>query len=387
MFLPQLGFLESWPGYVLTPLFFGGFFYLLWQGELLRAWNKEQQVPRSARTLALGGLWMMWAGYLPLMVDFVYSAVFMSAYPYAYFAKSIGGLLALVGTIFLSTGLVLDWRDFPEEVDRSARRALLMMKDAGFELDDRRLWIGIDSAIGSLGLSGYSYPAGEDDVILVPPASINSREAGGLGQTLVHEMSHVYLTQNKHPSHLRETYKEAFNRIKELYHKKWQLDIVQSAINYRTEVFAEDLTFRTLKGAKENWANAAVEYFQRLSKRRRMVSTHRKQGTWRNAWLVLRNSYYSAEMYRYQVPDPAGIVKSTNERLLSSLPSIASTAFDYFHQMFLGLRDDITAEDYKETLEDYLSKFIALAEERNSEGASESKLRRTVLEPSNRLES
>ncbi len=329
----------------------------------------------------------MWAGSLLIVFDISYFALFRSYYPYRYFGQSVGGSLVLAGTSFSGIGLLLDWRDFPKEVDRSARRALLMMKDAGFELDDQRLWVGIDSAIGSSGYSGYFYPTGDDYVILVPPESIYSREEGGLDQTLVHEMSHAYLTQQKHPSHLWSISKEAYRRIAGVYRKKWQVNIVSSAMNYLTEVFVEDLTFKTLKDAQDNWANGVLRYFQRLSRSKRIVSTHRRQGSWRNAWLVLRNSFYSAEMERYQMSDPEGIVKRTNERLLSSLPPIASTAFDYFHQVFLCLRDDITAEDYKKTLEDYLSKFIALAEGRNGEGAGERKLRRAVLEPSNRLES
>ena len=62
------------------------------------------------------------------------------------------------------------------------------------------------------------------------------------------------------------------------------------------------------------------------------------------------------------MPDPSAIVKKANAKLLSSLPALSSTAFDYFHQVFVGLSDDITAEDYKKTLEDYLSNFIGLAE-------------------------
>ena len=361
IFLPQLGFLENWEGYVLGPLFFGGFLYLIWQGELFRAWNRDQHVQRPARTFELRGLWLMWAGYFPIGFDFVYFAMLRSYYPYRYFGQTIGGSLLLGGTVLLGIGLLLDWRSFPVEVDRSARRSLLLMKDAGFELDDSRLWVGIDSKTGSLGY-GYSYPAADGYVILVSPGSIYGVEAGGLGQTLVHEMSHVYLWQKKHPSHLSETSKEAYDRTREVYRKKWQLNIVRSAMNYPAEAFAEDLTFRTLKEAKKDWANAALQYLQRISKRKRIVSAHRKRGSWKNAWLVLRNCYYSTEMERYQMPDPEEIVKKTNDRLLSSLPPSASTAFDYFHQVFLGLRDDITAEDYKKTLEDYLSKFIALAE-------------------------
>jgi hypothetical protein len=61
VFLPQLAFLGNWAGYVLGPPYFGGFGYLVWQGELLRPWNREKQVHRTARTLELRGLWIMWA--------------------------------------------------------------------------------------------------------------------------------------------------------------------------------------------------------------------------------------------------------------------------------------------------------------------------------------
>ena len=361
VFLPQLAFLGNWAGYVLGPPYFGGFGYLVWQGELLRPWNREKQVHRTARTLELRGLWIMWGGYLPILFDLMYFALFRSYYPYRHLGQSVGASLVLVGTILLGIGLLMDWRDFPREVDQSAHRALIMMKDAGFELDDARLWIGIDSAIRALGY-GYSYSADDGYVILVSPASIYSLEAGGLGQTLVHEMSHVYLWQKKHPSHLSETSKETYDQTREVYHRKWQLSIVRSALNYPAEVFTEELTFRTLTDAKNDWAKAALEYFRRLSRRRRVVSDSRGRGRWKNALLVLRNCYYSAEMEKYQMQDPEGIVKKTNERLLSSLPPVASAAFDHFHQVFMSLSDNITAEDYKKTLEDYLSKFISLAE-------------------------
>lgn len=308
----------------------------------------------------------MWIGYLPIGFDLLYSAASRSYYPYRYFGQSAGGSMVMIGTIVLGVGLLMDWRAFPKAVDRSARRALIMMKDAGFEIDDTKLWVGIDSAISRFGYSGESYRNGDDYVVQVPPASVYSQEAGGLDQTMVHEMSHVYLRQKNHPSHLEKTNEEASRRKADAYRKKWQIEILSSVMIYPREVFVEDLTFKILKTAKGDWARANLQYFGRLSMRKQKIfNTHRKRGNWRNAWLILRNSYYSAEMERYQIPDPIGIMKRTNERILSSLRPIAETAFNYFHQIFLGLTDDITAEDYKKTLDDYLSKFIGLAEGRN----------------------
>ncbi len=134
---------------------------------------------------------------------------------------------------------------------------------------------------------------------------------------------------------------------------------------YPLEVFAEDLTFKVLEGSKASWAKAALEYFRRRRAIRKSLAISSKRRMWGNALLLIRNCYYQSEMERYQMADSDAIVKKANEKLLSSLPPIASTSFDYFHRLFPELRDDITAEDFKKTLEDYLSKFIVLAERKD----------------------
>jgi hypothetical protein len=62
IFLPQLGFLGNWAGYILGPLFIGGFLYLIRQGELFRAWSRDQRVERPARSLC---------PYLPTYAEFL----------------------------------------------------------------------------------------------------------------------------------------------------------------------------------------------------------------------------------------------------------------------------------------------------------------------------
>ncbi len=69
-------------------------------------------------------------------------------------------------------------------------------------------------------------------------------------------------------------------------------------------------------------------------------------------------------MERYRISDPTGIVKTGNEKLLSWLPPGASIAFDYFRGIFLGLRDVATNDEFEKKLNDYLAKFIELAEGR-----------------------
>lgn len=349
---------NSW--YVFVPFGFliGGFFYLMWTGELPRIWFGPQ-TKRAARTLVVRGTQASFIGTTPAMLAEYGGILFARDLPCQNLAESIGTIVLGIGVVALSIGLILEWKNLPLLIDRSARKALVLMKDSGFGVDDSRLWVGIDPMLNSWG---YSYPAGDESVILLHPGSVYGTENIDLYQTIINEMSHVYLTQKKHPSHLERTYEEVYDPIAKRFPDKWQSKTIRVAMYYPGEIFAEDLTFKLLEGSKTTWANVTLEYFRRRRATRKELAITSKRRMWGNALLLVRNCYYDAEMERHHMLDSTGIVKNANEKLLSSLTPAASTAFDYFHQVFLGLRDDITVEDYKKTLEDYLSKFIAFAE-------------------------
>jgi len=381
--VPWIWEASSWYGFIPSGFVFGGFFFLMWTGELARILFGPQ-TKRVARTLVVRGAQTIFIATAPGMLGVYGGALFGIDYPYEGLAEQVGTIVLGIGTVVLSIGLILEWKRLPLVVDSSAHKALDMMKESGFGLDDSRLWVGIDPTLDNLG---KTYPADDEFAILLHTGSIYGTDSGGLYQTMIHEMSHVYLFQKKHPSHIERTFEEVYDPIVERFPEKWKSRTIRAVMLYPLEVFAEDLTFKVLEGSKTSWAKAALEYFRRRRAIRKSLAISYKRRMWGNALLLIRNCYYQSEMERYRMADSGAIVKKANEKLLASLPPIALTAFDYFHRLFLELREDITVEDFKKTLEDYLSKFIALAEGRNSEGAGERKLRRAVLEPSNRLES
>ena len=357
--IPGTGIEHNWYGYVPVGFLLGGFIYMMWT-ELPRFWFGPQ-TKRAARTLVVRGTQASFIGALPAMLDVYGRAIFARGYPFQNLAESIGSIFFGIGIVTLSIGLILEWKRLPRAVDYAAHKALDMMKTSGFGLDDSRLWIGIDPTQNDYG---SSYESAAEFVIVLNTGCVYGSGARGLYQTIIHEMSHVYLFQKKHPSHDEKTLKEIYDPIVKRFPKKWQWRIIRSAIYYSQEVFAEDTTFKVLEGARKAWAIAIIEYLRRRRAIQKALAIGSKRRMWGNALLVVRNCFYATEIERYQMPDSTGSVKKASEKLLSSLPPVASTAFDYFRQVFLGLRNDITLEDYKKTLEDYLSKFIALAEER-----------------------
>ena len=380
--VPWIWEASSWYGFIPSGFVVGGFFFLMWTGELARILFGPQ-TKRVARTLVVRGAQTIFIATAPGMLGVYGGALFGIDYPYEGLAEQVGTIVLGIGTVVLSIGLILEWKRLPQVVDSSARIALDMMKEFGFGLDDLRLWVVIDPTLDNLG---KTYPADDEFAILLHTGSIYGTDSGGLYQTMIHEMSHVYLFQKKHPSHIERTFEEVYDPIVERLPPKWPRTI-RAVILDPLEVFAEDLTFKVLEGSKTSWAKAALEYFRRRGAIRKSLAISSKRRMWGNALLLVRNCYFQSVMERYQMADSGAIVKKANEKLLSSLPPIASTSFDYFHRLFLELRDDITVEDFKKTLEDYLSQFIALAEGRNGEDAGERKLRGAVLEPTNRLES
>jgi hypothetical protein len=362
--VPQFGLTEGRFALVFAALFSGGFFYLVWFDEFFRIWSRKQK-KRIAKTVALRGLQVGFIGAPFLGYDVSYAAIFHSVYSYQHLVRSVGGILFSVAMLATSIGLLLDWRDLPGEVDLAAHQALLRMREAGFQLDDSQLWIGIDPKVSS---TGYSYPAGDESVILVKPCTVYAPD-GRLLLTLAHEMCHIYLFHTKHPSHSSGVVEEAYDPIVKRFSKKWQRRVLRTAIDYPGEVFTEDLALKTSEGAKEEWAKEILEYFGSKAATRRAFAFGEKRRMWRDALLVLRNSYFAAVMDRQQLPDPTGAIPKARDRLLSSLSPTASQAFQDFYSVFLKLRFEMTPDELKKILEEYLSKFVALAEDTDSQVA------------------
>jgi len=357
--IPQFGLAEDWFVYIPTGFLFGGFFYLVWVDEIFRIWKRPQK-KRSASTVALRGLRVGTIGAPFLLFGITYAAIFRVTPPYDYLFLSAGSILVAVAFVAMSIALALDWRHMPRELEKMARQTLLVMKQAGLELDDRQLWIGIDPRLSS---PGYSYSAGEESVILVSLWSIYATDEGGLKQTLVHEMCHIYLTQNKHPSHNSETFEEAYSRIVQRCPRPWQQTIVRRAIIFPRDAFAEDLMFKVLEGSQAEWAKSALEYFgSKIATKpgRSLIEARRR---WRAAILVVNNCYLATQMEKRGIPDTGGIVKTAIEKLLSSLPAETSGSYDYFHEVFLKLKDNISEDGFRNTLEDYLDTFVAFSEQ------------------------
>lgn len=240
--------------------------------------------------------------------------------------------------------------------DESFGKALRMMKKAGYGIGDN-VSVVVDP---KLGFMGYTFPGRGGFNIVVSGAAVDSGMLEGL---LVHEMSHIYRMKSKHPSHNAEIINEAISRIvKRGYKRDYQQKILHDIVNSLEDLYADDVAFKVFGKAKIFPAETAGKFFLSWLTPDPVVSGNATRDRWVNAAILLRNSFAISNMGRHGVPDHGNKAHRLNERFLSGLPAGRSETFEYFHALMMGLKEEVTGEEFSSLLDEYLERFIILTE-------------------------
>ena len=121
----------------------------------------------------------------------------------------------------------------PSEKDtlrNAARNALRLMRDSGFAVSGK-VEVSVDV---DLPFMGYSTQRAGGNVIVVAGRAVESGMIEGL---LIHELCHIYRTEQKHPSHN----KELLNRVG--YHLLHEYELSK---DYQVKPFnKQSTTFKT----------------------------------------------------------------------------------------------------------------------------------------------
>jgi hypothetical protein len=83
---------------------------------------------------------------------------------------------------------------------------------------------------------------------------------------------------------------------------------------------------------------------------------------WINASIMTHNARAIAQMARHRIEDSGGRAEQANKRFLSQITPSVAGRFEYFRNLLENLREDMTVEEYRALLADYLRKFLEIAE-------------------------
>ncbi len=132
-----------------------------------------------------------------------------------------------------------------DAVKNATRNALGMMNNSGFKIEGK-VEVVIDP---SLPFMGYSTRRSGRNIVVVSGMALKSGPIEGL---LIHEMCHIYRTNQNHPSHnvklLNSVGLHAIHKNK--LTKDYQIGLVQQAVNHIQDLYADDLSFEVFEKSK-----------------------------------------------------------------------------------------------------------------------------------------
>ncbi len=231
-----------------------------------------------------------------------------------------------------------------------------MMRDGGYAVGNH-VRVVVDP---NLGFMGYTFPKDGQFTIVVSGTAV---ESGMLEGLLVHEMSHVYRMQTKHPSHSEQIINDAMSRFtgRDLT-SDYKQKIIHDLVNHLEDLYADDLAFKVFENNNIFPAEEVARFFLSWLSPEPVVSGNPKRDRWVNMAMMLRNSFALSNMTRHHVPDVEQRARRINEKLLSEIPADMSKSFEHFQKLMVGLREDITESEFTTLLGDYLKTFVELVE-------------------------
>ncbi|MEE9283818.1 MAG: DUF5781 family protein, partial [Nitrososphaerales archaeon] len=128
---------------------------------------------------------------------------------------------------------------------RSLDWALDRMEKDGFPVR-ARVSVQVDP---DLEFMGYAKKEGDGHVIIVSSWALDSEMLGGL---LLHELAHIYYTEEQMPSHQSELIQELLNGIvlrdglKEI-----EARVLMECFNHLQNILVDDVTFKIFRSARE----------------------------------------------------------------------------------------------------------------------------------------
>src|SRR5438552_9083593 len=256
-----------------------------------------------------------------------------------------------------STSQRLENSEDIEETERKARHtALDMMSKAEYDIGTK-VKVVVDP---QLPFMGYTMPQGGNFTIVVSGGAVGSGLLEGL---LVHEMSHIYRLQTNHPSHNGQILEEAIDNLgKKVVLRDYQQKIVHDLLNDIQDLYADDISFKVLGNSPIMASDQMTRFLQDWVKDEPVKSDDGVMNSWINASIMTHNARAIAQMARHRVEDTGGLAEQANKSFLSQVSPSVAGRFEYFRNLLQNLREDMTAEEYRALLADYLRQFLKIAE-------------------------
>jgi hypothetical protein len=242
-----------------------------------------------------------------------------------------------------------------ENVEEALRKVLDTMEQAGFRID-QEVSVIVDK---NLPFMGYTSRQWQSHVIVVSGFALESPMLEGL---LTHELSHIYRSITRHPSHSERLIAGLMHAFVDSHRleRDYEQEILHQAINHIQDLYADDIAFRVLASRDGTTRfHQLGNFFLDWIKEEPATSGVRRRDQWVNASTLLNNSFAISNMERHKITEgQIEKAKLSNDRFLNRIKSSAAMRFSYFNRFMVGLEEDVSEAELREQMKDYLRNFL-----------------------------
>lgn len=243
-------------------------------------------------------------------------------------------------------------------MDEKADDALRLMDDAGFTIKGSVGFV-VDEKLPFMGYTTYK---GQGHVIVVAGKALNSGVIEGL---LIHELSHIYRTEANHPSHNRMLLSNVATLISAEFkiHALYQVKILQEIVNHVQDLYADDIAFQVF-AKNQIWLRSLDQvgkFFLNWVNTQPAKSRNRRMKTWLDLSVMLNNVFVISNLERHQMRQFEQEAIMANQLFLSRIDSHLSENTPYFRTFMTNLKEDVSEDEFKQQLLEYMTSFIQLA--------------------------
>jgi len=241
-----------------------------------------------------------------------------------------------------------------EIIESATRHALKMMHDAGFGVSDK-LKVIVDP---ELPFMGYSTKRSGGHVIVVSGMAVKSGPLEGL---LIHEMCHIYRTDQNHPSHNSQLLDRVGHALIHKYQltEDYQIKTVQEAVNHIQDLYADDIAFRVFEKSGAFTQDRAFEFFLDWINDE-TIKPRSVRDKWFNTGIMLNNCFALSNLERHNIRDVDNQAESKVQKFLSQTNNTVKKEFLYFKNFMINLKENPTEKQFKEDLTEYLARIVEL---------------------------
>ena len=148
---------SEWYGQIPIVLLAAGLAYLFIVGEWERVLYKRRRDPETRPRIVRTGTILFLAGLItPVILNHPPIEAFVEQFILSTSLQIISGVMISIGAVTITWGIFDNCKKLPAKVDKSARNAMQMMKEAGYEIHDDPLWVALDPRLDS---AARIYPA------------------------------------------------------------------------------------------------------------------------------------------------------------------------------------------------------------------------------------